>query len=140
MRNRTSLVLMEQLIMVLVFALAAALCLQVFVRADRISRETGRRDLAVSLAQNAAETLKACRGDLEEAARILQGSKEQEGCMVYYDQTANPVKEGAQWQYRLEIAGMDADKAGLGQARVQVFFHGEEEALFSLTVAWQEVE
>ena len=50
MKNRTSLVLMEQLVMVLVFALAAAVCLTVFAEADRISRETARvRTLASGL-------------------------------------------------------------------------------------------
>ena len=39
MKSKASLLLMEQLVMVLVFALAAALCLQVFLRADQISTE-----------------------------------------------------------------------------------------------------
>ena len=34
MRSKTPLALMEQMVMVLVFALAAALCLQVFVVSD----------------------------------------------------------------------------------------------------------
>lgn len=34
MRSKAPLVLMEQLVMVLVFALAAALCVQVFVLSD----------------------------------------------------------------------------------------------------------
>ena len=59
MRSRASLVLMEQLIMVLVFSLAAALCLRCFAAAERMSQETARRDQAVRIAQNAAEHLKA---------------------------------------------------------------------------------
>lgn len=58
MKNKASLLLMEQLVMILVFALCAALCLQGFVAADRISRETALRDEAVVLAQNTAEALK----------------------------------------------------------------------------------
>ena len=38
MRSKAPLALMEQMVMVLVFALAAALCLQAFALADRISR------------------------------------------------------------------------------------------------------
>ena len=64
MRSKASLFLMEQLVMLLVFALAAALCLGVFVRADRISEETHQRDQAVILACNAAELLKSI-GDPE---------------------------------------------------------------------------
>ena len=59
MRSRAPLALMEQLVMILVFALAAALCLQVFVFADRISARNEETDRAVLVCQNAAETLKA---------------------------------------------------------------------------------
>lgn len=59
MKNKASLVLMEQAVMLLVFALAAALCLQCFGAAGAISGETALRDEAVLLAQNTAEQLKA---------------------------------------------------------------------------------
>ena len=60
MKSKATLFLMEQLVMILVFALAAALCLGVFARADAMSRQLARRDEAVILARNAAELLKAC--------------------------------------------------------------------------------
>jgi len=59
MKSRASLTLMELLIMVLVFALAAAVCLRLFVAAGEISNTVSRQDRAVILAQNAAEALKA---------------------------------------------------------------------------------
>ena len=59
MRNRAFLPLMEQAIMILVFALAAALCLRTFVWADGYSARQQARDQAVTVAQNAAETLQA---------------------------------------------------------------------------------
>lgn len=37
-RSKAPLALMEQIIMILVFALASAVCLQAFVYADRLSR------------------------------------------------------------------------------------------------------
>lgn len=58
MRSRAPLVLMEQVVMILVFALAAALCVQVFVYADRTSRYHESRDRAIVEAQNAAESIK----------------------------------------------------------------------------------
>ena len=63
MKSRASLVLMEQLIMILVFALAAALCLQVFAKADTIAQQTACQDEALRIAQNAAETLKHTCGN-----------------------------------------------------------------------------
>ncbi len=37
MKSKAPLVLMEQIIMLLVFALAAAICLQAFIKADALS-------------------------------------------------------------------------------------------------------
>lgn len=117
MKNRASLVLMELLIMLLIFALAAALCLQIFVRADQISRETARRDQAVVMAQNAAETVKACGGDLQKAAGLL-----------------DPEEDGL----TLEMEAVPTGISGLGRAVIRVTESGE--TVFSLTVAWQEVD
>lgn len=113
MKSKATLFLMEQLVMLLVFALAAALCLGIFVRADSISAETKRRDEAVNLACNAAELLKAT-GDPQ--------------------QTAQQIASGA---FALEILEEDSGIPGLGQAKIVVSY--EQRELFSLQTGWQEV-
>ena len=113
MKHKTSLLLMEQLVMVLVFALAAALCLSVFVKADRISQETVRRDEAVLLAQNAAQALKATSGDVEQA-----------------------IATASESDYRMEIEQIDSHRL-LGQAEIRVW--QEDELVFALRTGWQEV-
>ena len=55
MKQKVPLALMEQVIMIAVFAVSAALCLEAFAMAERVSRENEDRDNAVRLAQNAAE-------------------------------------------------------------------------------------
>lgn len=111
MKSRASLVLMEQLLMVLVFALTAAVCLQAFVKADEISAQTARQDAAVVMAQNAAELLKA---------------------------GADPEEVLETGVYSLEILEEATDIPGFAQAQIQVCYEGE--ILFSLTTGWQEVE
>nr|WP_326127058.1 hypothetical protein [uncultured Oscillibacter sp.] len=59
MRSKAPLILMEQMVMLLVFALAAALCLQAFVKSDALSSRSEARDRALLEAQNAAEALKS---------------------------------------------------------------------------------
>lgn len=110
MKSKASLVLMEQLIMVLVFALAAALCLRCFAKAEDISVQTAHRDEAVWIAQNAAELLKAGK----EPEAIAEDSG-----------------------FTLHIQEADTDTPGLRQAEIQVLF--DKEVLFSLTTGWQEV-
>ena len=113
MKSKASLVLMEQLVMLLVFALAAAFCLQAFVRADAISRQTARRDEAVLIAQSAAEILRAT-GDPELAKKEAESSG-----------------------YQLVIEKEMAQVQGLCQATVMVY--DQNEAVFSLRTGWQEV-
>lgn len=124
MRNKASLVLMEQLVMILVLALASAVCLSAFVRADRMSRETERKTQAAFACQNVAETLKAA-GDVDAAARQLGAEKEESRWIL------------AQDGFLLAIQEEESQQTGLGKASVQAL--AEEKVLFSLTVGWQEV-
>lgn len=119
MRNRGSLMLMEMLLMMLVFAMAAAFCIQIFIKANDISTRIGERDRAVFLAQNAAEVLKDCGGDMDKAEDMLALLSEEE--------------------YLLEICRQEGVLPGLGQARIIVRSKQvPEETVFELTVAWQE--
>ena len=59
MKSKAPLVMMEQIVMVLIFALAAALCLQTFVLSDRISEKTEAKNRAAVECQNVAEIMKA---------------------------------------------------------------------------------
>lgn len=134
MRSKTPLALMEQVIMVLVFALAAALCLRAFVLSDRISRESEARDRAVAAVQTVAEVLKNCRGDYEKAEQIAETALDNTDIVIYHsDQwedradtlciTVTPVATGSELLGSAEIAARDSSG----------------DAIFALTVSWQEV-
>lgn len=140
MKSKAPLSLMEQLVMVLVFALAAALCVQAFAAAGKISRTGAARDQAVLLAQNAAEVYKACGGDGEKAAELLGGEVSQGCWSTFYaaDLTAVGTREEA--AYEVDVLPENSGVAGLGRASVSVFENGGAEAVFRLSVAWQEVD
>ena len=57
-RSKAPLALMEQIIMILVFALAAAVCLQAFVYSNSLSVKGEQENNAVSHAQEVAEYCK----------------------------------------------------------------------------------
>lgn len=113
MRSKASLFLMEQLVMLLVFALAAALCLGVFVRADHISEETQQRDQAVILACNAAELLKSI-GDPEKVLELVETG-----------------------EFAMKILEENSGIAGMRQAKIVISRDHAE--VFSLQTGWQEV-
>lgn len=143
MRSKAPLALMEQLVMVLVFALAAALCVQAFAVSNRISETAAARDRAVQLAQSAAEIMKSRGGDMTQAQcaamERLGGRLSQGVWYVLFDRDWNAVSDdGAKDAvYRLE-ALPDAD-AGQPKAEIRVSVE-DGETLIVLPVAWQEVD
>lgn len=145
MKSKAPLALMEQLVMVLVFALAAALCVQAFFASDRMSRQGEVRDRAVLLAQNTAEYLKEYGAEqtAQTLAQTLGGTAETpERVCVYLDgglSEDRPAPADAAYLLRVELE--DARYGGrLGRAEVSVYQAGAAEPLFSIPAAWQEGE
>ena len=140
MRSKAPLSLMEQMIMLLVFALAAALCLQAFVKSDAVSRRDEARAQAAVRAQTAAELLQHCGGDLAETARLLGCTAGAEELHIRYDEDWNATEEGT---YHLYARYERSDLPGQGLAVVRVIEGGgewtEQNTLIELPVAWQEV-
>ena len=138
MKNKAPLPLMEQLIMILVFALAAALCLQGFSLASRMSRSQEAQNHAVLKAQNAAETLKHVSGDYERASEMLGGHTDGKVLQIPYDSSWQILTDSSQAEYVLKINPVITDSPLLGSACVGVY--QQERPLFELTIAWQIAE
>ena len=137
MKNKAPLALMEQLVMLLVFALAAGLCLQVFVLSDRMSRRNEARDYGVLAVQNTAEMMKICQGDLEECAKLLGGTACADGLQIGYDKQWDPVPpEQAEYCVRVTVVEDSVGLLGTGEVSAQT---ADGEHLFGVTVSWQEV-
>ena len=151
MRSKSPLVLMEQLVMVLVFALAAALCLRVFAASDQMAKRNEAVDRAVVECQNAAETLKAAGGDMAHAQQAVE--EQMGGCVaqgllqICYDKNWNVLAEEQDGEcvYILDIMGVPTEVEGLWKAHIRtaavedISVGGSGELLFELQVAWQEV-
>lgn len=140
MRSKAPLVLMEQIIMVLVFALAAAISLRAFVYADQQSRACAHRDMALSQCRNTAEGLKSCHGDFSRAALLLHGRVEEDGTLLcrYFDGDWNEVEEAEDSAFRLTVRRQDSGHPLLGLGDI-IVSDGQHHVLCSLTVSWQEV-
>lgn len=137
MKSRAPLALMEQTVMVLVFALAAALCLRAFVLADGISRQVEATDRAVLWAESAADTLKARNGDLAQAAAELGGNLDGQRWTISLDETWQETAEEPTPTYTLTVQPVESDQPLLGKAQIDVA-QKNGDSLFSLEVCWQE--
>lgn len=136
MKNKNHLVQMELLVMVLVFALSAAVCLQVFAFSHHLSNLGCARDRAVLEAQSAAEILKSTQGNLERAAERMGGSCDESGWHICYD--GDFCQTEKQEVYRLTVTPKETEQNLLGMAEIEVETEAGE-CLLCLECAWQEV-
>ncbi len=126
MKNKTALLLIELVLLVAVFAAAAAICLRLFAWADAASRKDTRQDQALLHAQNAAQEIKLAKGDLEQAAARLGGEV-----------------SGGIWEKKLEdgcvlrVESRETDTKYLGMASITVL-DTDGSALARIDACWQE--
>ena len=134
MKSKAPLALIELLIMLMVFSLAAAWCLQAFSLADRISRRSAARDSAAVQAQNAAELLQHFDGDYA-AADHCGGSWDGETLRISFDSRWNVTASDA--VYLVEVLPVETDSPFLGKAEITVTDAGGD-CLITFPAAWQE--
>lgn len=135
--NKTPLALMEQVIMVFVFALAAALCVQVFVYARTVSVSMEERDHGIVICQNIAETAKECKGNLETLQERMEGSREENEFVLYYDDKWNQIAKNQAVCYRAAFRVLARDEF-CSKGEVLIIKSVDDTEIFSLPVAWQE--
>lgn len=124
MKSKASLALIECSIMLLVLALASALCLKSFLWADTRSRENSVRDTALSQMQSAAETLKAY-GNYDAAAKHCGGT---------WDGSRWHIPSG---EYHIRVTPVSTGQSLLSGALVEAVY--QEQVILHFSVYWQEV-
>lgn len=87
---RPSLFLMELVVALLFFALAAAVCLRLFLAAWRISEDSQALSQATLLTQSAAECFKAAGGDLQGTAELFGAPVSEDVVTTFYDGSWRP--------------------------------------------------
>jgi len=121
--SRTGLFLMELILVILCFAVSAAICLRVFVSAKQTADRSRDLSAAVLAAENAAECWKASAGDLGECAAFL--NVEEDGNTLIQTFDSDWQLTDGNVEYRLYL------KAQNGEASITVT-DADGEAIFSL--------
>ena len=92
--HKSSLFLMELIFTILFFALASAVCMQLFARAHTLQTDTEDLNQSILLAQSAAESFESTGGDLNAFAEIFpEGALDASGtCFtVFYQADGSPL-------------------------------------------------
>ena len=136
MKSKATLSLIELVIMILVFAVAAASGLKVFTYADSRSKEIELNDFAVTQVRNAAEAVKHTAGDMAAAAELLHGRQSDNGLEVFYGDDLEPADAAGKYVLRAEPEESGSEYLGLAE----ISMNGPDGVIYSLEVCWQEVE
>lgn len=117
-RSKSTLFLIELILAIGIFAVASAICIQLFVRAHLLSRRSEALTHSIYAATSAAEVFKATNGQSDRMAELLSATDEGGRLVVYYDSSwavvPAPVADGFVMQIDL------ADQSGLAEAHIQV--------------------
>lgn len=136
MKRKAPLSLMELMVMILVFALASALCLQAFVKSDRLSRDSEARDRAAVACQSVAEVLRHTGGDFREAAKLLEAKSDgDDSLMLDYDKDWAPAEDTM--RYTVGASRVGTVLPGLGKATVWCRDEETDAELFRIEISWQ---
>ena len=111
-RSKSTLFLMEQLVVIVVFAVCAAACVKILTHSYLVSKEAKDLSNALLAAENGAECYKASGGDISLTAYLLGGTEAdidgKSTALVYYN-SANRVCAQADSVYVLRITADSSD-------------------------------
>ena len=138
-RSKSTLFLIEQLIVIAVFAICAVACISILTSAYFTANDSQATNHAILKAESAAEAFKATDGDIEAIANVLGGTSGTaadgvSGVAVYYDSSWQVCSEGnASYQLGLVVYAPGDQKPGLIKGEITVLkITGEELVSFPI--------
>lgn len=134
--SRSTLFLMELVMVVFMFALCGAVCLGLFATSQKMTDESDSLNHAVAISRTAAGCYKAADGDLRETLHLMSvpGTLTDTGsAAVYYDAAWSPVAAPAEKGFCLEIQSISDSAAALQAADITVY-DADREPVFHIQV------
>lgn len=131
--SRSGLLLMEIIIAILFFSVVSAICLQLFVKAHNMGKDTEELDMAVRQCSSVAEILSQKEQPMELISEIYSGSDiaETDG-FIYFDKDFQPCsKEDS--RYHLDISSSSED-IKLTAYDIAIYANDDTECIYSLQI------
>ena len=134
MKNKSTLVMIEHIVMLLVFVLAATVCVRMFVLSEKLSRKYEATDMAALIAQNTAELLK--KGGVPALSETEGAVQTGEGVWaMFYDKNWETAEQETA-EFTLIVKSLPESSPFLFRAEITVLTEAGEE-LFRLPIAGQ---
>lgn len=134
--SKSTLLLMELVMVILVFALCAAVCLGLFGASQKMTEDSDNLNHAVTVSRTAANCYKAANGDLQQLVHLMGSPAdftEQAQLVVYYDKHWNPTETVYDDGFYLQITALTNPLAPLQEADIAVC-HMDQTAIFQMQV------
>ena len=125
--SKINLFFLELTMMLLILALAMAVCIQVFFYAQTTADYSRDLSNATIKAQSAAALYKSFAGDMDQTAAYLEGSYDADKTVAYYDHDWHPAAE-EKGSYQLSINKIDR------VASIQVVKLADQSVLYYIKV------
>lgn len=135
-RSRSTLFLLEQLIVILIFAICAAACVKIFVASFVIVNNASDMNNALMIAESGAECYKATTGNASKVATVLGGVADgfDNAAVFYNDEWQTCTEADAAYELRLTALNRDDTPTSMKLCELYVGnINGEE--IISFTVA-----
>lgn len=103
-KSRTSLVLMELIITILLFSVSSAVCVQLFVHSHLTSIETRDLNNAVNIAQSISEVMSGTDGSLSSIQDFYKTAEgDEDYFVIYYDENFNETLDYENASYAADV-------------------------------------
>lgn len=137
--KRSNLFLMEMILAILFFALAGAVCIQLFVKARVLSENTSARNQSLVLAKSAASAFEAGDGNLATLKEDYPYSRIEDSTLkIFYDGNWKPCEKKDQI-YEMQIT-IENQNGNLTTASIAVTDSKNEELLRLKADCYQQIK
>lgn len=107
--SKSSLFLMELIIVILFFSIASGICMQIFVKAHLLTKQTDMEQQALMVSDSVIAVLKKSPGDLDKIITICGGEKKENKVVIFFDRSFQRTSH-KNAVYLLEVAMKDKDQ------------------------------
>lgn len=137
--SKSSLFLMELIMSILFFCLAAAVCVQMFVKSHTLSETSLTLNHSIVWAESLSDAFYACEGNLEAMSEIFDVpvfDRDAQTIALCYDRDFNPVSSKDEATYVAEAVLIEEESSKLMLLDIQCIDLERESKIYTLSVKY----